>query len=71
MALVLGRDSEAARLPLVGHRSPLWEPEPLRWLGVHGMYRLFRAADRWEESRGSSRTSLMARFGGRLAGLAE
>ena len=53
------------------HRSPRWEPEPLRWLGVHGMYRLFRLADRWEERRGAQRTSLLARAGGRFAGLAE
>ncbi len=32
--LVLGRDSDLVRLPWVDHRSPLWEPEPLRWLGV-------------------------------------
>ena len=33
--LVLGRDTELTRLPWVGHRSPRWEPEPLRWLGVN------------------------------------
>ena len=34
--LVLGHDTELTRLPWVGHRSPSWEPEPLRWLGVRG-----------------------------------
>ena len=43
----------------------------MRWLGVHGMYRLFRMADRWEERRRAQRTSLIARAGGRLAGLTE
>ena len=33
--LVTGADSEITRLPWVGHRSPPWEPEPLRWLGVN------------------------------------
>jgi glycine/D-amino acid oxidase-like deaminating enzyme len=33
--LITGRDSELVRLPWVGHRSPRWEPEPLRWLGVN------------------------------------
>jgi hypothetical protein len=69
--LVLGRDSELVGLPWVDHRSPRWEPEPARWLGVHGMYRLFRLADAWEERRGAGRTSWLARLGGKLAGLAE
>ena len=30
-------------LPWVGHRSPNWEPEPLRWLGVRGMYLAYKA----------------------------
>jgi glycine/D-amino acid oxidase-like deaminating enzyme len=32
--LILGVTSERTELPLVGHRSRSWEPEPLRWLGV-------------------------------------
>lgn len=64
------------RTPLVGlpwneHDSGRWEPEPLRWLGVHSMYRLFRVADGWEERRQSRRTSLLANVGSRLAGLHE
>jgi hypothetical protein len=35
------------------------------------MYRLFGVADAWEESRNSENTSLIARFGSRLAGLHE
>ncbi|MFD7198909.1 NAD(P)/FAD-dependent oxidoreductase [Streptomyces sp. NPDC059893] len=66
-----GRDTELTRLPWNDHDSGRWEPEPLRWIGVHGMYRLFGVADRWEESRHSQNTSLIARFGSRLAGLSE
>ncbi len=32
--LVVGADTPLTRLPWVGHRSPDWEPEPLRWTGV-------------------------------------
>lgn len=32
--LITGRESELTSLALVGHRSPDWEPEPLRWIGV-------------------------------------
>ncbi|MFB7650661.1 MULTISPECIES: NAD(P)/FAD-dependent oxidoreductase [unclassified Streptomyces] len=65
------RDTALTRLPWNEHYSGRWEPEPLRWTGVHGMYRLFGMADRWEESRHSRSTSLIARFGSRLAGLSE
>jgi glycine/D-amino acid oxidase-like deaminating enzyme len=33
--LILNRDEAINTLPLVNHRSPYWEPEPLRWLGVN------------------------------------
>lgn len=33
--LILGHDAAINRLPIVNHRSPLWEREPLRWLGVN------------------------------------
>ena len=33
--LILGRDTELTRLPWVNHRSPRWEPEPLRSIGVN------------------------------------
>ncbi|MGW3952281.1 NAD(P)/FAD-dependent oxidoreductase [Streptomyces sp. NPDC004752] len=66
-----GRDTALTRLPWNDHDSGRWEPEPLRWIGVHAMYRLFGIADRWEESRHSQNTSLIARFGSRLAGLSE
>lgn len=68
--MVLGRGTDLLRLPFVDHMPPSWEPEPLRWLGVHTMYRLFRAADSWEERRAATSTSLIARAAGRLAGLA-
>ena len=32
--LILGHDSDLTRLPIAGHRSRRWEPEPLRWLGA-------------------------------------
>ncbi len=32
--LITGARTELTELPLVNHRSPSWEPEPFRWLGV-------------------------------------
>ena len=48
--LVRGVPSPLTTLPWVGHRSPRWEPEPARWAGVHGLYALYRAADRLESA---------------------
>jgi glycine/D-amino acid oxidase-like deaminating enzyme len=65
--LVLGRDTDLTRLPWTDHRVRRWEPEPLRWLGVHALYRLYRAADRREDA-GLGRTSRVARVANRVAG---
>jgi glycine/D-amino acid oxidase-like deaminating enzyme len=51
--LILGRDSDLVHLPWVGHRSPDWEPEPLRWLGVNAALWAMKGADRSEERRGT------------------
>ncbi|MEE9471872.1 MAG: FAD-dependent oxidoreductase, partial [Gemmatimonadota bacterium] len=48
--LILERQTDLTALPLVGHRSPSWEPEPFRWIGVryvqHAMQRLDAKAER-------------------------
>jgi len=64
--LITGRDSELAALPWVGHRSPPWEPEPLRWLGLNAGLRVMSVADR-EEAR-TGRPSRAAAFMGRFLG---
>ena len=46
--LVAGESSPLTALPWVGHRGRAWEPEPARWTGVHGLYALYRLADRLE-----------------------
>ncbi len=43
--LVLGRDTDLTRLPWVGHRSPDWEREPWRWLGINAGLRAMTLAD--------------------------
>jgi glycine/D-amino acid oxidase-like deaminating enzyme len=65
--LVLGVDSALVRMPWVGHRARPWEPEPLRWLGVSGIYASYRAADR-QEARGGTRTAALARLADRVSG---
>ena len=50
--LVSGRDSGLTALPWVGHRSPRWEHEPLRWVGINAGLQLAGLADREEEATG-------------------
>ena len=57
--LVLGHDTDLTVLPWVGHRSPRWEPEPLRWLGANLGLRAMRLAD--TEERFTGRPSAIAR----------
>lgn len=66
--LALGRETALTALPWVNRRVRPWEPEPLRWLGVRAMYRLFSAADS-AEARGG-RPSRLAALGNRLTGRA-
>lgn len=65
--LILERKSDLTRLPWVNRRVRRWEPEPLRWLGVHAMYQLYRMADQ-RESNGLSQTSLFAKIANRITG---
>ena len=58
--LVLERQTPITELPWVGHEAKNWEPEPLRWLGVRGLYVAYKVAD-WHESRGRATTSPIAR----------
>jgi len=48
--LVMGRDTERTRTPWVNPEdaSRRWEPEPLRWLGIHSRALLMQLADRAE-----------------------
>ncbi len=58
--LILGQSSERTGLAWVNHRSPRWEPEPLRWLGANLGLRAMSWADHREDRDGGA---------SRLAGL--
>jgi glycine/D-amino acid oxidase-like deaminating enzyme len=64
--LVLERESDLVHLPWVNHRSPRWEPEPLRWLGVNAGLRAMTGADAVEARTG--RPARRARLAGRFVG---
>jgi glycine/D-amino acid oxidase-like deaminating enzyme len=65
--LVLHRDTDLTAMPWVGRKVRAWEPEPLRWIGVRGMYLAYRAADR-RENRDLARTSAIAKAADLVSG---
>ena len=62
--LILDTGSDLTGLPWVNHRSPDWEAEPLRWLGVNAGLRTMGWADRAEgrTGRSSRAAQVMGRF---------
>ncbi|MFC3060813.1 NAD(P)/FAD-dependent oxidoreductase [Paenirhodobacter populi] len=66
--LLLDRQTALTALPWVNRRPRKWEPEPFRWLGVHGMYQLYHLADRREAAGGGNKTSRLAALADRITG---
>lgn len=60
--------TDLTELPWVNHKVRKWEPEPLRWLGVQGMYATYRAADERERRHPATESSRLARMADRVAG---
>ncbi|MFS0898216.1 NAD(P)/FAD-dependent oxidoreductase [Mycolicibacterium litorale] len=65
--LITGANTALTQLPWVNRRTRRWEPEPLRWLGIHGIYRAYGWADR-REQRGGQQTSVVARVANAVSG---
>ncbi|MGD9959807.1 NAD(P)/FAD-dependent oxidoreductase [Nocardioides sp.] len=57
--LIVQEETALTGLPWVNHRSPRWEPEPLRWLGMNAGLQAMTLADTEEQVTG--RPSLIAR----------
>ena len=64
--LITGHESALTALPWVGHRSPDWEREPLRFVGANLGTFAMRVAD--AEERLTQRPSIAARIMGPLVG---
>lgn len=64
--LLTETSSELTELPWVGHRSPDWEVEPLRWIAANAGTTAMAFADR--EERLTGRPSLIARLMAPLTG---
>ena len=64
--LAMGQQTALTDLPWVNRKVRNWEPEPLRWLGVRGMYGLLHLADR-AERRGAG-PSILGKIGNWVTG---
>ncbi len=64
--LLLGEHSDLTALAWVGRKPRRWEPEPLRWTAVRGVYALYRRADRIEAH--SAKPSRLARAADLISG---
>jgi glycine/D-amino acid oxidase-like deaminating enzyme len=64
--LLLGERSRLTELPWVARRPRRWEPEPLRFSAIRGVYSLYRRADRAE--RRSGQPSQLGRIVDRASG---
>jgi len=62
--LITGRTTPLTELPWVGHRSPKWEPEPLRWLATNAGRAVMTRADVSERHTGrpSRAATVVSRF---------
>lgn len=50
--LITENPSSRTQLPWVGHQSPPWEPEPLRWIGTNVGLKVMTKADEFEDRTG-------------------
>lgn len=64
--LLLGRETTLTLLPWVGREPRRWEPEPIRWVAINGLYAGYRQADRVEQRRG--RPSRLGKLLDRVSG---
>ena len=63
--LITGQTTALTQLPTVNHQSPLWEPEPFRWMGIRYAQEGFARLDRDAERTGQAPTgrTLVERIG--------
>jgi hypothetical protein len=52
--LLLERQTSLTQLPFINHRSPRWEIEPLRFLGVNSLIALSESIDNYEAHHGKT-----------------
>lgn len=67
-SLLTDTHDEYAELPWVRDLPRKWEPEPLRWIGANGLYRVYSLADAVERRSSSGKTAAVTKLADRIAG---
>lgn len=66
--LVCGKETVYSALPWANRARPLWEPEPIRWLGASAVQGMYLLADASEARTGGRHTSRWARYADAISG---
>lgn len=66
---ILGKSTDLTKLPWNEHKSPKWEPEPFRWLAIHGMYKWLSFTDYAESKFNLKKSPSLTNFLYKLGGL--
>jgi len=66
--LVLNTPSALTSSPWIRTAPRRWEPEPFRWIGANGLYRIYSLADSLEARSSKPRTALIAKAADKIAG---
>lgn len=66
--LIIGKDTQLTRLPLVGRHARNWEIEPIRWIGATTLYAAYRFADQRESVSDGTSTNWAARLANLVSG---
>lgn len=56
------KETPLTQLPWNDHLSPVWEPEPLKWCAIHGLYALLRYADYRESVKNLQNSAYIAQL---------
>lgn len=65
---VLEKKTPLTALPWNDHLSPVWEPEPFKWIAIHGLYQLLHYADYRESYKNLQNTAYIAKLTYKIAG---
>lgn len=64
---LLEKETTLTQLPWNDHLSPVWEPEPLKWCVIQGIYQLLNYADYRESYKKLTKTSYIAQLAYKIA----
>lgn len=65
---LLEKNSALTKLPWNDHQSPVWEPEPLKWIAAHSLYAMLGYADAKETKKQLKDSAFLGKLSYKIAG---